>query len=277
MKAFDRKFGPDLLAGLPTTPAVYLYRDGAGSVIYVGKAKNIRRRLGDYRNASRRKVHRKMRMLVREASSLEVRLQDSEQQALQVENELIRTLKPTFNVEGAYAFLYPAIGVARTTRHSLFCFTTEPQAWSLHDFRWYGTFRSRLRAKEAFDRLVDVLSLLAHRERSAALGPQPDVRGSRLVGLRQLAPDLLGAVEDWLRGASTDGLARLSLALVDKPRARREAADVQQWLRTLRDFHDTDLSRLHDALQAVGRRGHFVDQNERDALFIQARALDSNG
>lgn len=270
MKRFDRKFGTDFLSELPTTPAVYLYKDEAGTVIYVGKAMNIRRRLASYRNASRRKVHRKMRMLVEEASGLEVRLQESDREARRVENHLIRELRPRFNVEGAYEFLYPAIGIVRTELHTLLCFTTSPDAWDAYGFRWYGTFRSRHRAKDAFDTLVDVLSLLAHRERSAALGERPDVKGSRLAGLRQLDPRLLAAVEDWLRGHSTEGLSTLSRALIEKPRARREAEQVQAWLHTLRSFHETDLAKLNDALRRTGREGHYVPQNERDTLFIDA-------
>ena len=95
---------------LPEGPAVYLFKDEAGVVLYAGKAKNVRRRLASYRNASRRKAHRKMRTLVREAACLEVRLQPSEGEALRVENELIRSLRPRYNVDGAFDFLYPAIG-----------------------------------------------------------------------------------------------------------------------------------------------------------------------
>jgi hypothetical protein len=74
-KQFDRKFGADLLRDLPAEPAVYLFKAEDGTVLYAGKAKNIRRRLASYRNATRRKAHRKMRTLVRRASSLEVRVQ----------------------------------------------------------------------------------------------------------------------------------------------------------------------------------------------------------
>ena len=112
LKRFDRKFGADLVRELPAGPAVYLFKDGEGRVLYAGKAKNIRRRLQSYRNASRRKVHRKMRALVSEASTLEVRLQPSERAALLLENELIRAFRPRYNVDGAYTFLYPAIGTA---------------------------------------------------------------------------------------------------------------------------------------------------------------------
>ena len=45
LRRFDRKFGADLLRELPERPAVYLFKDEAGEVLYAGKAKNIRRRL----------------------------------------------------------------------------------------------------------------------------------------------------------------------------------------------------------------------------------------
>ena len=46
LKRFDKKFGAEFLQGLPTTPAVYLFKDELGEVLYAGKARNIRRRLG---------------------------------------------------------------------------------------------------------------------------------------------------------------------------------------------------------------------------------------
>ena len=145
-KRFDRKFGADFTSKLPTTPAVYLFKDERGEVLYAGKANNIRRRIQSYRNASRRKVDRKMHTLVREASAIEVRLQKSERDALLVENELIRTLRPRHNIDGAYTFLYPAIGTGVRGHQSFFCLTPQTKAWGGLGLRWHGSFRSRLRA-----------------------------------------------------------------------------------------------------------------------------------
>ena len=133
---FDAKFGADRLRELPRAPGVYLFRDAAGGVLYAGKAKDLRRRLACYRNASRRRAHRKMRTLVRLAASLEVRPQASETQALLLENELIRTLRPRYNVDGAYAFLYPALGVGCDGERLLLAFTSTPEAWHGLDLRW---------------------------------------------------------------------------------------------------------------------------------------------
>ncbi len=270
MKRFDRKFGTDFLANLPTSPAVYLFKDEADRVLYVGKAKNVRKRLSSYRNASRRKVHRKMRDIVREAATVEVRVQSTEEDALALENELIRTLSPPFNIDGKFAFLYPAIGVARTGRHTLFCFTTNTDAWATHDFRWFGTFRSRRRAKKAFDALVELLAFVGHLERTSSLGTIPDVRGSRLAGVRQLDSGLVVSIESWLSGESSEALPRLTTALLDKSRARRDACHVQTLIEELDAFYETDLAPLSASLRGAGREGTFVAQDERDLLFIRA-------
>lgn len=275
MKRFDRKFGRDRIANLPRSPGVYLFKDAEGAVLYVGKAKDIRRRLASYRDASRRKVHRKMRTLVREATLLEVRLQASERDALVLENQLIQRLKPRYNIEGAYSFLYPAIGLTRAPEHALLCFTTRTDTWEHLGFRWFGVFRSRLRAKEAFDTLITLLAYLGHLEKVASLDAPP-IRGSRLVGIRQLDPEILSAVAEFLSGSSDRGLGIISRALVDKARARREAAVVEAHLVTLAAFYRTDLRRLHHALRQAGRPGTFVSQEERDHLFIEANSSTSH-
>lgn len=273
MKRFDRTFGQDFVAGLSTQPAVYLYKDDQGKVIYVGKAKNVRRRLSAYRNASRKKVHRKMRAIVKAAASLEVRAVPSEQDALVLEGELIRRFKPAFNVAGKYSFLYPAIGVARRGSDTLLCFATDVGAWAGHSFRWFGTFSSRPRAKDAFDALVEALALIGHLDKTSSLGPFPDVVGSRVAGVRRLSMELFEGLELYLGGTTPRLLALLSVGLLDKPRARREAATVGALLRHLRDFFETDLAPLHEALRRAGDDGTFVAQDERDTLFIRHGSL----
>lgn len=273
VKGFDRKFGAGLLRELPEAPAVYLFKDERGEVLYAGKAKNIRRRLQGYRNATRRKAHRKMRALVREASVLEVRLQSSERQALLVENELIRSLRPRYNVEGAYSFLYPAIGLGLRDRQMLLCFTTRPGSWEHLDLRWYGCFRSRPRARDAFDALVELLARIGHVEPRSRLPQGPRLRGSRLVGLRRLRPGLQDGTRRFLAGTSRELLETLALALLEKPSARHDAAQVEDDLRRLEEFYQRDAAPLRQALRSAGRRDSFVAQAERDALFIAARGV----
>ena len=87
-KAFARK--------LPTRPGVYLMRDGEGQALYVGKALNLRKRVGSYFDA-RPKGERIMRMVAR-IRSIEVSITRTEAEALLLENEWIKSLKPRYNV-----------------------------------------------------------------------------------------------------------------------------------------------------------------------------------
>ncbi len=267
LRRFDRKFGADLLRDLPAEPAVYLFKDGEGRVLYAGKAKNIRRRLQSYRNAGRRKAHRKMRTLVNEASALEVRLQPDERSALLLENELIRRLRPPYNVDGTYSFLYPAIGTCLRGHQGILIFTTAFEAYGKLGPRWYGVFRSRLRAGEAFGSLVALLELLGHREPRSRLPKVARIRGSRFVAFRRIEEWMPG-IERLLGGESSQLLPEIARGLLEKPDARRRAERVGEDLRRLEGFYRCDAQRLRWVLRAAGRESCFVPQEERDALFL---------
>lgn len=271
MRGFDAKFGADRLSELPQSPGVYLFLDDAGSVLYVGKAKDLRRRLTSYRNATRRKAHRKMRTLVRVAASLEIRPQETETQALLLENELIRTLRPPYNVDGAFSFLYPALGVGRHDGRVLLAFTSTPDDWDALDVRWHGAFRSRRRARAAFDALSGLFGRIGHAEPASRLPSVPLRRGVRLEAFRRVPDELADAANAFLAGESTELLALLFVRLLESSHARLEAAEVQQELRTLRTFVRTDVAPLQSALRATNR-ADFVPGHERDALFIAARS-----
>jgi excinuclease ABC subunit C len=270
VKPFDRKFGEGWLKALPAAPGVYLFKSDLGEVLYAGKAKDVRRRLQGYCNATRRKAHRKMRALMREASFLEVRPQPSERDALLLENELIRTLRPRYNVDGAFSFLYPAIGFRRSEQLAMFGFTTSPDGWRELGLHWHGSFRSRRRARDAFDALVGLLAFVAHPEPASRLPRVPRPRGSRLVAFRRLDPELLEGIGGLLAGESAAAVEALSLRLLENAAARHEAERVEADLRRVAAFFRSDLAKLRDALRAAGREG-FVAQNERDALFLSQR------
>ncbi len=81
---------------LPTGPGVYLYRDDAGTVLYVGKAANLRKRVASYFDA-RPKGARIMRMVSR-IRDIETALTRNEGEALLLENEWIKAHRPRYNV-----------------------------------------------------------------------------------------------------------------------------------------------------------------------------------
>jgi len=275
--AFDKKFGAELVSLAPTAPGVYRYLGAKGEVLYVGKAKNLRRRLSNYRGATRKKVHRKMRTLVREASGLIYEEVASEEEALLREGELIRELKPPYNVEGAYAFLYPSIAVGTWDKHLLLCFSTKPEEFQDLGLSWYGCFRSRPRVKAAFDALVELLSLIGHREKSTRLPPHQRIKGSRLVGLRQVPIEVVELLPWFFGGEEASLPGAISRLLLGKARARRDAAQVEEQLKLLLAFYQMDAFRLRAALRQIGKPGSYVSQDERDALFIRAQFNEGSG
>ena len=85
------------VAQLPTEPGVYLYKDGAGKVIYVGKAKSLRSRVRSYFNEDRL-AEAKTGSLIAEARDLDFIQVDNNKEALALENNLIKQYKPRFNI-----------------------------------------------------------------------------------------------------------------------------------------------------------------------------------
>lgn len=85
------------VAMLPLSPGCYLFSDSRGEVIYVGKAKNLRRRVSSYFLQSKDHTP-KVRVMVRHIASLRYIVVDSETDALLLENSLIKNLQPRYNI-----------------------------------------------------------------------------------------------------------------------------------------------------------------------------------
>ncbi len=83
------------LAALPNKPGVYRYFDQKGELIYVGKAKNLKRRVSSYFN---KEQTGKTRVLVSKIVDLEYSIVDSESEALLLENTMIKQYKPRYNI-----------------------------------------------------------------------------------------------------------------------------------------------------------------------------------
>jgi excinuclease ABC subunit C len=87
----------DKVADLPDGPGVYLFQDTRGKVIYVGKAKSLRKRVGSYLQ-SRANLPERTRSLVGEAADVEWLVTATEVEALVLENSLIKKNRPRYNV-----------------------------------------------------------------------------------------------------------------------------------------------------------------------------------
>src|SRR5580700_1294267 len=93
-KPLDERLGPKFFRKAPRRPGVYLMKDEQGKVLYVGKAKDLKQRLNNYRLANPNRMARRHLRMVREVSRIEFQFCPSEAAALRRESALLRSLKP---------------------------------------------------------------------------------------------------------------------------------------------------------------------------------------
>jgi excinuclease ABC subunit C len=97
----------DIAPTLPSQPGIYKYFDANGTLMYVGKAKHIRKRVSSYFNKNQQNY--KTHELVRRIRTIEFTIVNSEQDAFLLENSLIKQYQPLFNINLKDDKTYPYI------------------------------------------------------------------------------------------------------------------------------------------------------------------------
>src|SRR5436190_15900548 len=272
VRNFDRKFGAEFLESLPGSPGVYLVYDQQDELIYVGKAKNLKRRLSQYRNILRRKKHRRMRGIVKEAARIEIQCAESDLEACLTEAVLIQKYRPRWNIVGAYSFLYPLIGIRSANGNIEFCMTTTPEAVlkECSGFEFHGAFRSRRITGDAFFALMRLLRFVGHVNPSNLRNRIP--RHSYIFSFRRLPPKWAGGWASFYKGESALAMEELILNLVENTGARRRPSKVQQHLDELKRFWKHEVLTLAKVRKATGYMEWPVPQYERDLVFLSYKA-----
>lgn len=109
MNAELKTYLKGIVNNLPETPGCYQYLDDSGTIIYVGKAKNLKRRVSSYFNKEQQT--RKTRLLVTHIRDIRYVVVKTEADALLLENNLIKRYKPHYNVLLKDDKTYPSIAI----------------------------------------------------------------------------------------------------------------------------------------------------------------------
>lgn len=138
------------LAILPETPGVYMYFDAEGTVIYIGKAKNLKRRVNSYFT----KHHDVLRtnVLVRNIVDMKYIVVPTEQDALNLENSMIKEYKPRYNVLLKDDKSYPWIVVTNEMYPRVFLTRQHIKDGS----RYYGPYTNTAVARTVLELIGDL-------------------------------------------------------------------------------------------------------------------------
>ena len=137
-----------LVHDLPFNPGVYILKDERGNPIYIGKAKELRKRVSSYLRKSG--LDRKTWELMREAKDLETIITDTEREALFLESTLIQKHKPKYNLAFKDDKRHTWIRVNRSGNFPTFEVTREID---VEDAEYHGPFRSTKRLDRTLDHI----------------------------------------------------------------------------------------------------------------------------
>ena len=274
---FDRKFGLEFLESIPNSPGVYLVYDQQGELIYIGKAVNLKRRLSQYRNTKRRKKHRRMRGIVKEADRIEFQCAKNHLDACRTETTLIQKHRPRWNIVGAYSFLYPLIGIRSENNNIEFCMTTTPDAVLTEHpgFEFHGAFRSRRITGDAFFALMRLLRFAGHINPARRSKAFP--KYSYMFSFRKLPLKWAELWASFYRGESSLAVEELVLKLLENSGARSKSTQIQQHLDELTRFWKHEVVTLAKVRKATGFHEWPVPQDQRDLIFLSYRTAVTNG
>lgn len=140
------------ILNLPEAPGVYMYLDKRGKVIYVGKAKRLKRRVSSYFN--RHHDSTRTNLLVRNIADLRFIVVATEEDALHLENAMIKRYQPHYNVLLKDDKSYPWIVVTKELYPRVFMTRTKDL-----DGRYYGPYSNVTAAKLVLDLIRDTYPL----------------------------------------------------------------------------------------------------------------------
>ncbi|MGM9824898.1 MAG: excinuclease ABC subunit UvrC [Paludibacteraceae bacterium] len=138
-----------LLQRIPQKPGVYQYFNSEGEIIYVGKAKNLHRRVNSYFQKDHQSS--KTRQLVAHIADIRYVVVDSEQDAFLLENNLIKKYQPHYNILLKDGKSYPSICITREPYPRIFKTRTINKKWG----DYYGPY--------SFGNTVDLMIELIHK------------------------------------------------------------------------------------------------------------------
>lgn len=262
--AFDHK---EFVKALPRRPGVYRMFGAERALLYVGKAKSLKDRVGSYFNPGR--VDPKIQALVNQIADIEVTVTNSETEALLLEYNLIKAHRPRFNVTLRDDKSFPYIYLDTTHEFPRLSFYRGPRN---PPGRYFGPFPSAYSVKDSLHQLQKLFRIRNCRDSFFANRSRPCLQHQigrcsapcvALISHEEYAQDLESAIKV-LEGAGNEVTARLE-ARMEEASSKLEferAARLRDQLAVLKriqaqQFVTTEEERDVDIFAIVGEPGEY--------------------
>jgi len=220
---------------LPQAPGVYLLKDGAGHVLYVGKSSNLRKRVASYFQKARI-LQDRLEAMVRQVKDISYIQTQTEAEALIYENGLIKQFFPRYNVALKDGKSYPMLKLTVNEKYPRLFITRQRKK---DGAVYYGPYSDSRLLKEALVELRQIFPLRS----CSKMGKRPCLN----YHIRQCLAPCTGRIDDayygqivlelklFLEGRRSELLAMLSEKMTEASRAERfeEAARFKTRLETL--------------------------------------------
>lgn len=259
------RFGENFFKELPKDPGVYTFLDQKGRPLYIGKANNLKARLMSYQAAKPGAAPDHILEMIEHAVDLKLELRESGEDALRREEELIRSVRPPYNVAMNYdvSYLYVAFKRLANGRVEFRLSNIEVE----EDFKVFGCFRHRGKAKAAYSALMRLLfAAFCPRERFQI--PSKISRSSpAYTYTTDVSAEVLAHIENYLAGRNNELLRHLVKSLLARENFPKPLyLPMQRDLEILKEFYKygpQDTAKLAKRLRL--RRG-LVSQEAMDRV-----------
>jgi hypothetical protein len=265
----------DLFSEVPKSPGVYLLRDEARRVLYVGQSKSLKTRLAYYRNAKAERVPRRILQLVTKVREISWIDCATAEDAELCELEQLRVHQPRFNVSNAHQQNYPFVRMRVHESQLSLHLASSPEPTSGID-QVYGAFKNRTGARRAITSILRLFWTINHQPASPFEWPTAFAGRDVKHGATAPVPlnhfglgDATEQLHQFFRGGST--------ALLDALESFRPAREgfmrqvFEKDVLSLREFFETGPRRNQTLLTLMGSKSELIRASELGEFVIRTR------
>lgn len=292
----EQKLGSSVFEEIPQKPGIYKFYNEENHLLYVGKAKNLRRRLFTYKRAKPGKTSRKESRLISRIQRFEFEVLESEEEAILRENHWIRKYRPEFNHANKHTETYYFITVQRLENFLIFGLSMNPSgqlfpenekplyqkfssSFNNHiDSKTYGCYKGHRTVRISLGSLLQLLWM----DEFGCLSPHflPVPLSRNLTPMRFQLPlqnktesktdDLEAMINSWFLGNSRDLLEYLKGRIQKAEDATFTKTFIDDALETLENYFQKSLYRYRMMRELKQNdESHLIKQNELDDLIIR--------